>query len=36
MRIPLPAATQWQIVEEAAEVIQPVRDELFLQAAQGR
>ena len=33
--IPLPAATQWEIVEEAAEVIQPVRDELIRQAAQG-
>jgi len=33
--IPLPAATQWEIVEEAAELIQPVRDELIRQAAQG-
>ena len=33
--IPLPAATQWEIVEEAAEVIKPVRDELLRQAAQG-
>jgi hypothetical protein len=33
--IPLPAATQWEIVEEAAEVIQPARDELLRQAAQG-
>lgn len=33
--IPLPAATQWEIVEEAAEVLQPVRDELIQQAAQG-
>jgi transposase len=33
--IPLPAATQWEIVEEAAEVIKPVRDELIRQAAQG-
>ncbi len=30
-----PAATQWEIVEEAAEVIKPARDELFRQAAQG-
>jgi hypothetical protein len=33
--IPLPAATQWEIVEEAAEVIRPARDELIRQAAQG-
>jgi transposase len=33
--IPLPAATQWEIVEEAAELIQPARDELIRQAAQG-
>jgi hypothetical protein len=33
--IPLPAATQWEIVEETAEVIKPARDELFRQAAQG-
>jgi hypothetical protein len=33
--IPLPAATQWEIVEEAAEVIKPVRYELIRQAAQG-
>lgn len=33
--IPLPAATQWEIVEEAAEFIKPVRDELIRQAAQG-
>jgi hypothetical protein len=33
--IPLPAATQWEIVEEAAEVIQPARDELLRQAALG-
>jgi hypothetical protein len=34
-RIPLPAATQWEIVEEAAQVIKPARDELIRQAAQG-
>jgi transposase len=34
--IPLPAATQWEIVEEAAELIKPVRDELIRQAAQGQ
>ena len=33
--IPLPAATQWEIVEEAAEIIQPALDELIRQAAQG-
>jgi transposase len=33
--IPLPAATQWEIVEEAAELVQPARDELMRQAAQG-
>ncbi len=33
--IPLPAATQWEMVEEAAELIQPARDELIRQAAQG-
>ena len=33
--IPLPASTQWDIVEEAAEVIKPARDELIRQAAQG-
>jgi acyl carrier protein len=33
--LPLPAATQWEIVEEAAEVMKPARDELIRQAAQG-
>lgn len=33
--IPLPVATQWEIVEEAAELLQPARDELIRQAAQG-
>ena len=33
--IPLPASTQWEIVEEAAEMIQAARDELIRQAAQG-
>jgi transposase len=36
LEIPLPAATQWEIVEETAEVIKPVRDELIRQAAQGK
>src|SRR6478672_5148480 len=33
--IPLPAATQWEVVEEAAEVVKPARNELIRQAAQG-
>lgn len=33
--IPLPAATQWEIVEEVAELVKPARDELIRQAAQG-
>jgi transposase len=33
--IPLPAATQWEVVEEAAEFMKPARDELIRQAAQG-
>jgi transposase len=33
--IPLPASTQWEIVEETAEVIKAARDELMRQAAQG-
>jgi transposase len=33
--IPLSASTQWEIVEEAAEVTQTARDELIRQAAQG-
>jgi len=33
--IPLPAATQWDIVEEAAEAIKPAHEELIRQAAQG-
>jgi transposase len=33
--IPLPASTQWGIVEEAAELIKPTRDERIRQAAQG-
>src|SRR5579872_1789415 len=27
--IPMPAATQWEVVEEAAEVMKPARDELI-------
>jgi len=33
--IPLPASTQWEIVEEVAERIRPVFEELIRQAAQG-
>ncbi len=33
--IPLPAATQWEIVAETAELLHPARDELIRQAAQG-
>ncbi len=33
--IPLPAATQWEIVEDVAELIQPAWEELIWQAAQG-
>lgn len=33
--IPMPAATQWEVVEEAAEVIKPAHDEMIRQAAQG-
>src|SRR5271157_5545247 len=32
MGIPLPAATQWEIVEETAQLIKPARDELIRQA----
>ena len=35
MGIPLPASTQWELIEEAAEVLKPARDELIRQAAQG-
>ncbi|HXS95670.1 MAG TPA: transposase [Candidatus Limnocylindrales bacterium] len=35
MGIPLPTATQWEIVEEAAELIKPAHEELIRQAAQG-
>src|SRR5437660_4786420 len=34
--IRLPASTQWEIVEEAAELIKQARDELIRQAAQGQ
>jgi transposase len=35
MGIPLPASTQWEVVEEAAALIKPAHDELIRQAAQG-
>jgi transposase len=35
MGIPLPAATQWEIVEEAAELLGPAYEELIREAAQG-
>jgi hypothetical protein len=33
--IPLPASTQWEIVEKAAKKLEPVYRELLCQAAQG-
>jgi transposase len=33
--VPLPASTQWEAVEEAAELIKPVHEDLIRQAAQG-
>ena len=33
--IPLPASTQWEIVEEVAELLRPAFEELIRQAAQG-
>jgi hypothetical protein len=35
MEIPLPASTQWEIVAETAEWIEPIYQELIQQAAQG-
>jgi transposase len=34
--LPLPAATQWEIVQEASQEVQPAFQELVRQAAQGR
>jgi transposase len=34
--IPLPAATQWEIVEPSADQVEPALDELIRQAAQGQ
>ena len=36
MGIPLPAATQWEIVREVAAVVEPAYQELIRQAAQGK
>jgi transposase len=33
--VPMPASTQWEIVEGVAEIIQPALEELIRQAAQG-
>ena len=33
--MPLPAATQWELMESAAKLLHPVWDELIRQAAQG-
>jgi len=35
LAMPLPAATQWELVEAAAELLRPVLEELIRQAAQG-
>jgi hypothetical protein len=35
LRIPLPAATQWELVRDAAALLAPAFDELMRQAAQG-
>jgi transposase len=35
MGVPLPAATQWEIVEEAAVLLKPALEEFIRQAAQG-
>jgi transposase len=34
--IPLPAATQWEIVEHSADEIEPAQDEMIRQGAQGQ
>lgn len=33
--VPFPASTQWELVEEAAELVKPVYEELLKEAAQG-
>ncbi|MBI2266887.1 MAG: IS66 family transposase [Armatimonadetes bacterium] len=34
--VPLPASTQWELVNDAAELVKPVHDALIEQAAQGQ
>jgi len=34
--IPLPAVTQWEIVEDSADTLEPVFEQMIYQAAQGR
>ena len=34
--VPLPASNQWELVEEAAELVKPVMDEMIRQAATGK
>lgn len=36
MGIPLPASTQWELVDEAVDSVEPAFEELIRQAAQGR
>lgn len=36
LQIPLPAATQWELLAEAATLLEPALDELIRQAAQGQ
>ena len=36
LEIPLPASTQWEIVKEAADQVEPAYEELIRQAAQGQ
>jgi hypothetical protein len=35
LKVPLPASTQWEVVEKAAEAVRPAYEELVRQAAQG-
>ena len=36
LEIPLPATTQWQIVQDCADTLEPVFEQMIYQAAQGR
>jgi transposase len=36
MGIPMPASTQWELVKDGAELLEPAHDELVRQAAQGK